>query len=133
MRRLGWIEKAFLLFAAVYALLYFTRVAPTIEWLAALGVFILALVALIKLAQAHDALQCRLVAQVAAQGVGRVGRIGNDAAIANNIDRLLDEAGLRIIGMDIEILAHEAPCHSVQTGVQPAGSAGKRPSSIQGI
>jgi sigma-B regulation protein RsbU (phosphoserine phosphatase) len=51
LRRLGRIEKAFLLFAAVFALLYFTRVAPTFEWLAALGAFILALLALVKLAR----------------------------------------------------------------------------------
>ena len=46
MRRLGPIEKAFLVFAAVYALLYFTRVAPTVQSLAALGAFILGLLAL---------------------------------------------------------------------------------------
>src|ERR1019366_4499791 len=50
-RRLGRIEKAFLVFAAVYALLYFTRVAPTLQLLAALGAFILVLLALFKLAR----------------------------------------------------------------------------------
>ena len=50
-RRLGRIEKAFLVFAAVYALLYFTRVAPTMQSLAALGAFILGLLALFKLAR----------------------------------------------------------------------------------
>jgi len=51
MRRLGWIEKAFLVFAAVYALLYFTRVAPALQALAALGAIILGLLALVKLAR----------------------------------------------------------------------------------
>jgi len=51
MRRLGWIEKAFFVFAAVYALLYFTRVAPTVQSLTALGAFILGLLALFKLAR----------------------------------------------------------------------------------
>ena len=51
MRRLGWIEKAFLVFAAVYALLYFTRVAPALQALAALGAIILGLLALFKLAR----------------------------------------------------------------------------------
>jgi sigma-B regulation protein RsbU (phosphoserine phosphatase) len=50
-RRLGRIEKALLVFAAVLALLYFTRVAPTIQLLAALGTFIFALLALVKLAR----------------------------------------------------------------------------------
>src|ERR1035437_8464297 len=50
-RRLGRIEKAFLVFAAVYALLYCTRVAPTLQLLAALGAFILVLLALFKLAR----------------------------------------------------------------------------------
>ena len=50
-RRLGRIEKAFLVFAVLYALLYFTRVAPTIQLLAALGAFIFALLALFKLAR----------------------------------------------------------------------------------
>jgi sigma-B regulation protein RsbU (phosphoserine phosphatase) len=48
-RRLGRVEKAFLLFAAVYALLYFTRVAPTWQPLAAMGAFILGSLALLKL------------------------------------------------------------------------------------
>jgi sigma-B regulation protein RsbU (phosphoserine phosphatase) len=51
MRRLGRIEKAFLVFAVVYALLYFTRVAPTMQLLAALGTFILGSLALFKLAR----------------------------------------------------------------------------------
>ena len=51
MRRLGWIEKAFLVSAAVYALLYFTRVAPTMQSLAAMGAFILGLLALFRLAR----------------------------------------------------------------------------------
>ncbi|MGA2267542.1 MAG: SpoIIE family protein phosphatase [Bryobacteraceae bacterium] len=50
-RRLGRIEKAFLVFAAVYALLYFTRAAPTMQSLAALGTLILGLLALFKLAR----------------------------------------------------------------------------------
>ncbi len=50
-RRLGRIEKAFLVFAAIYALLYFTRLAPTIQLLVALGAFILGLLALFKLAR----------------------------------------------------------------------------------
>jgi sigma-B regulation protein RsbU (phosphoserine phosphatase) len=50
-RRLGPIEKAFLVFAVVYALLYFTRLAPTVQLLAALGAFIFALLALFKLAR----------------------------------------------------------------------------------
>ena len=50
-RRLGPIEKAFLVFAAIYALLYFTRLAPTMQLLAALGAFILGLLALFKLAR----------------------------------------------------------------------------------
>jgi sigma-B regulation protein RsbU (phosphoserine phosphatase) len=50
-RRLGWIEKAFLVFALLYALLYFTRVAPTLQLLAAMGAFILALLVLVKLAR----------------------------------------------------------------------------------
>jgi sigma-B regulation protein RsbU (phosphoserine phosphatase) len=51
MRWLGRIEKAFLVFAAVFALLYFTRVAPIVQLLAALGAFILGLLALVKLAR----------------------------------------------------------------------------------
>jgi sigma-B regulation protein RsbU (phosphoserine phosphatase) len=50
-RRLGRIEKAFLVFAVLYALLYFTRVAPTIQLLAALGAFIFVLLALFRLAR----------------------------------------------------------------------------------
>jgi sigma-B regulation protein RsbU (phosphoserine phosphatase) len=50
-RQLGWIEKAFLVFAAVYALLYFTRMAPTMQSLAGLGAFILVSLALFKLAR----------------------------------------------------------------------------------
>ena len=50
-RRLGLIEKAFLVFAVLYALLYFTRVAPTMQLLAALGTFILGSLALFKLAR----------------------------------------------------------------------------------
>ena len=51
MRWLGRIEKAFLVFAAVFALLYFTRVAPIVQLLAALGAFILVSLALVKLAR----------------------------------------------------------------------------------
>ena len=51
MRWLGRIEKAFLVFAAVFALLYFTRVATIVQLLAALGAFILGLLALVKLAR----------------------------------------------------------------------------------
>ncbi len=50
-RRLGWIERAFLVFAVVYALLYFTRVAPTMQSLAGLVAFMLGLWALFKLAR----------------------------------------------------------------------------------
>ena len=51
MRWLGRIEKAFLVFAAVFALLYFTRAAPIMQLAAALGAFILVLLALVKLAR----------------------------------------------------------------------------------
>ena len=51
MRWFGRIEKAFLVFAAVFALLYFTRVAPVVQLLAAMGTFILGLLALVKVAR----------------------------------------------------------------------------------
>jgi sigma-B regulation protein RsbU (phosphoserine phosphatase) len=50
-RRLGRIEKAFFVFAAVYALLYFTHMKPTAQPLAALGAFITGSLALLKLAR----------------------------------------------------------------------------------
>ena len=51
MRRRGRIEKAFLIFAVVGALLYFARVAPMVQLLAALGALILVSLALVKLAR----------------------------------------------------------------------------------
>src|SRR5690242_12236588 len=50
-RALGRIEKAFLTLIVLYAILYFTRVAPTLQSLTALAAFFLGLVTLFRLAR----------------------------------------------------------------------------------
>jgi hypothetical protein len=63
-------------------------------------------VAIIQLPYAADALDCILVAELAAQGIARIGRIDDDAAVADDIDSLPDQPLLRIVGMDTEEQGH---------------------------
>ena len=60
----------------------------------------------IQLSQPADSLQRVLVTQVAAQGVGRVGRIGDNTAIADDFRCLSDQTRLGVVRMDMKILAH---------------------------
>lgn len=47
-----------------------------------------------------------LVAYLAAQGVARVGWIDDDAALSDDVNRLLDEPVLGIVEMNIKKLGH---------------------------
>ena len=55
-----------------------------------------------------DSLRRRQVAQVAAEGIARIGRIGDDAAVAENARGLANQARLRIDRMYLEELSHES-------------------------
>jgi hypothetical protein len=60
----------------------------------------------IGLADIADALQCRLVADMAAQGVAGIGRIDDHAAATQRFDRLAYEAALRRDRMQLQIETH---------------------------
>jgi hypothetical protein len=59
----------------------------------------------VDLAQRTDALDRRRSGDAAAQRIARIGRIGDDAARANDRGRLSDETRLRIPRMDGEVLS----------------------------
>src|SRR5690606_25351267 len=64
------------------------------------------IVLVIELADTANALERALIAELAAQRVGRIGRIGYDAAAADDFYSARDEAGLRVVGVNLEELAH---------------------------
>src|SRR5471032_1481382 len=55
---------------------------------------------------AAQALDSRLIVQMADQRVAGIGRYGDDAAGVDDLRRLLDQARLRIDRVDLEKLAH---------------------------
>ena len=46
------------------------------------------------------------VAELAAQRVAGVGRVGDQAAAAEQVDHLADRAPLRVLGVDVEVPGH---------------------------
>ncbi|KFD93650.1 hypothetical protein DN33_3302 [Vibrio cholerae] len=86
-----------------------------------------------------------LIFKLAAQCVTRIGWVNHYPTIANNRNRLVDQAGLRVLRMNIKKLAHgyssssslstlllgDKP-QSFHTGSTPAGNQRFRPNSIQG-
>jgi sigma-B regulation protein RsbU (phosphoserine phosphatase) len=121
-RRLGRIEKALLVFAVVYALLYFTRVAPTVQLLAAMGAFILGLLALFKLARrgmrkAIWRLRNRLIAAYLFIAVVPIILIVALAAIA----------GYAVIGQMAVYLVNTELTHRVNSLLRPAEALARAP------
>ena len=55
-----------------------------------------------------NTIQSPLVTNMATQRIGRICWIGQHLALADDSDRLVNQAGLRVVGMDTEILAHVA-------------------------
>ncbi|MGA9624009.1 MAG: SpoIIE family protein phosphatase, partial [Bryobacteraceae bacterium] len=121
-RRLGPIEKAFLVFAVLYALLYFTRVAPAIQLLAAMGAFILGLLALFKLARrgmrkAIWRLRNRLIVAYLFIAVVPIILIVALAAIA----------GYAVIGQMAVYLVNTELTHRVNSLLRPAEALARAP------
>jgi sigma-B regulation protein RsbU (phosphoserine phosphatase) len=121
-RRLGRIEKALLVFAVVYALLYFTRVAPTVQLLAAMGAFILGLLALFKLARrgmrkAIWRLRNRLIVAYLFIAVVPIILIVALAAIA----------GYAVIGQMAVYLVNTELTHRVNSLLRPAEALARAP------
>ena len=75
------------------------------------------MVSLVDTADLPDAPRRDGVADVAAQRIARVGRVRDDAALAQDRRRLPDEARLRVGRMNLEELGHER-CR----GIRPAGA-----------
>ncbi len=63
-------------------------------------------VLVVDFANTAYALQCILVTDMAAERVTRIGRVDDHATTVDDIDCLLDEARLRMRGMNFEILGH---------------------------
>jgi hypothetical protein len=63
------------------------------------------MVILACVADTRDALHCSFVTDVTAERVARVRGIDHDPTGANDLDRLSYQAGLRILGVDFEIVA----------------------------
>ncbi|MNC38670.1 hypothetical protein D3C75_872890 [compost metagenome] len=63
-------------------------------------------VRLVQPAQAPHPLDCRLVAYLATQRIGRIRRIHHHAPLADDLDGLFYQARLRILRMNLEKLAH---------------------------
>src|SRR5690606_25462511 len=88
-------------------------------------------VLVIETPQAADALQRALVAQLAAQRVGRVGRVGDHAAGAQDLHRLLDQPRLGVLRVNLEKLAHDislVQCTALEAGSQKRSQSGDRSS-----
>ena len=64
----------------------------------------------IHLANAAQAVCRVLVVQVADQGIARIGGHGHDAALLQQRSGLLEQPGLRVVGVDFEILCHGKAC-----------------------
>ena len=64
------------------------------------------MVVAVRPAQAADALQGILVADVPPERVAGIGGIGNDAALAQDVRRLADEARLGRDGMKVEVVTY---------------------------
>ncbi|MCY1466521.1 hypothetical protein D9M71_848510 [compost metagenome] len=62
---------------------------------------------LVQPAQAADALDRALVADQAAQRIGRIGRIDDHPAGPDDLHGLLDQARLRILRVYLEKLTHD--------------------------
>ena len=61
----------------------------------------------VGVADAPDAIQRVLVADVAAERVAGIRRIHDHPAVPHDLRGAADQAQLRIVGMKLEILAHE--------------------------
>src|SRR5688572_32023719 len=66
--------------------------------------------ALVHVPDAADALHRRLVADMAAERVARVRRIGDDAPVADDVHRRADEPRLRVLRMNRKVLRHSFVC-----------------------
>ena len=60
----------------------------------------------VNAADAAQLVDRRLVVQTAYQRIRGIGRQRDDAAAADDLRRLLDQADLGVLGVDLEILAH---------------------------
>ena len=60
----------------------------------------------IELADPRDPLDPLLVLQRAAERVARVGGIGDEPSGGDDLGDLADEAGLRVVGVDLEYFSH---------------------------
>ncbi len=61
---------------------------------------------LVRTTNAVDAIDRALVADVAAEGIARVGRIGDQTAIFDNLDDCCHAPWLRVVGMNFNELGH---------------------------
>src|SRR5581483_4537696 len=60
----------------------------------------------VERAYTADALHGRLVPDVAADRITRIGRVDDHAAVAHDLDGALYQARLRILGVNFEVLRH---------------------------
>ncbi|MNO97934.1 hypothetical protein D3C76_896610 [compost metagenome] len=63
-------------------------------------------VVLVQLSQATDPLHGVFVTNLATQRVGGIGGIDHHPALADDLDRLFDQARLRVFRMNLEKLTH---------------------------
>jgi hypothetical protein len=78
-------------------------------------------VALVDRAHAAQALEAFRAGAIAAQRVARVGRIGDHAAVADDIGRLADEPLLRMRRVDGEELGHQGTRNSSTSRATASG------------
>ena len=64
------------------------------------------MVPLVDVADAPDPFHRRLVADVAAERVARVRRVGDHASVTDDFDRVPDEPRLRVLRVHRKILGH---------------------------
>ena len=78
------------------------------------------MVAQVQLADGQDALHRPLVAQMAAQRVTGIRRVGDDAALLDDFHRFADQPRLRVFGVNVKQLGHDG-LQLAATGVARGG------------
>ena len=75
----------------------------------------------VGLANAPDAVERLLVADVAAERVAGIRRIDDQPALAQDLGGAADQSQLRILGMKLEVLAHGVRVAAQDTAPRGAG------------